>query len=126
MQIKIDARKAQTSKVEAKKAYDEAIETCDETKSAGSTVAMETAFQQEAEAKLEQKRAIEDEIAEMKAIAETTKKQEQDTIARLEKDIKAAEAKQNEADAIIESLYKEIKASKTQMSAPNSKSSDIV
>ena len=87
---------------------------------------METAFQMEATAKLEQKNAIEDEISEMKLIAESTKATEEQTIKRLEGEIKAAEAKQTEAETIIDSLYKEIKAAKAQMSAPNTKSTDIV
>ena len=52
-QAKMDSRKAQTSKQEAKKAYSEAVATCEETKSAGTTDAMETAFKMEATAKLE-------------------------------------------------------------------------
>lgn len=62
----------------------------------------------------------------MKAIAESSKKTEESTIARIEKEIKASEAKQTEAETIIDSLYKEIKTAKTQMAAPNSKSADIV
>ena len=125
-QTKMDGRKAETSKQEAKKAYTEALASCEETKSAGTTDAMETAFKMEATAKLEQKSAIEDEIAEMKLIAESTKKTEEETLKRLEGEIKAAEAKQTEAETIIDSLYKEIKAAKSQMSAPNTKSADIV
>lgn len=87
---------------------------------------METAFKMEAAAKLEQKAAVEDEIAVIKMIAESTKKMEEETLKRLEGEHKAAEAKKNEAETIIESLYKEIKAAKSQMSAPNTKSTDIV
>lgn len=61
-QTKIDAKKAQTSKDEAKKAYEEAVASCEETKAAGQTNAMETAFLMEATAKLEQKAALEEEI----------------------------------------------------------------
>ena len=87
---------------------------------------METAFQMEATAKLEKKAAIDDEISEMRLIAESTKKTEEETLKRLDTEIKAAEAKQTEAETIIDSLYKEIKAAKSQMSAPNTKSADIV
>lgn len=87
---------------------------------------METAFQMESTAKEEQKAAIEEEISEMKLIAESTKKTETETITRIEGEIKSAEAKQTEAETIIDSLYKEIKAAKAQMSAPNTKSADIV
>ena len=87
---------------------------------------METAFQMEATAKEEQKAAVEDEISEMKLIAESTKKTETETITRIEGEIKIAEAKQTEAETIIDSLFKEIKAAKAQMSAPNTKSADIV
>jgi hypothetical protein len=126
LQIKQDARKAQTSKAEAKKAYEEAIQSCEETKDAGSTDAMETAFLAEAEGKMEQKAAMEDEINEIKEIAASNEKNEKESIARIQKEIQAAEAKQTEAEAIIDSLYKEIKAAKSQMSAPNTKSQDIV
>lgn len=87
---------------------------------------METAFQMESTAKEEQKAAVEEEISEMKLIAESTKKTETETITRIEGEIKSAEAKQTEAETIIDSLYKEIKAAKAQMSAPNTKSADIV
>jgi len=87
---------------------------------------METAFLMEATAKDEQKAAVEEEISEMKLIAESTKKTETETITRIEGEIKSAEAKQTEAETIIDSLFKEIKAAKAQMSAPNTKSADIV
>lgn len=125
-QTKIDARKAQITKEEAKKAYEEAIEQCDETKSSTKTDGMEASFQQEAVAKDEQRLAIEDEITEMKAIADSSKANEEATIKRIEIEVKSAEAKQTEAESIIDSLYKEIKTAKTQMSAPNTKSADIV
>ena len=125
-QTKLDERKAKITKEEAKKAYEEAIEQCEETKSSGKTDAMEDAFQQEAVAKDEQRLAIEEEITEMKAIADSSKADEEATIKRIETEIKAAEAKQTEAESIIDSLYKEIKTAKTQMSAPNTKSADIV
>ena len=125
-QTKLDERKAKITKEEAKKAYEEAIEQCEETKSSGKTDAMEDAFQQEAVAKDEQRLAIEEEITEMKAIADSSKADEEATIKRIETEIKASEAKQTEAESIIDSLYKEIKTAKTQMSAPNTKSADIV
>jgi hypothetical protein len=47
-------------------------------------------------------------------------------MTRIDTEIKASDAKQTEAETIIDSLYKEIKAAKTQMSAANTKSADIV
>jgi hypothetical protein len=123
---KLDARKAKTTKGEAKKAYEEAVESCEETASSGSTDAQVNAFNQEATAKDEQRLAIEDEIAEVKNITEATKAAEAATITRIDIEIKASEAKQTEAETIIDSLYKEIKAAKTQMAGPNTKSADIV
>jgi L-lactate utilization protein LutC len=73
---KLDARKAKTTKAEAKKAYEEAVESCEETSSSSSTDAQENAFKQESIAKDEQRLAIEDEISEIKLIAESTKKSE--------------------------------------------------
>jgi hypothetical protein len=73
---KLDARKAKTTKGEAKKAYEEAVEACEETESSGSTDAQVNAFKQESTAKDEQRLAYEDEIAEMKVITESTKKSE--------------------------------------------------
>jgi hypothetical protein len=54
----------------AKKAYDEAVESCGEASSSGSTEAQEYAFKQAALATEEQRLALEDEIAEMKLIEE--------------------------------------------------------
>jgi hypothetical protein len=123
---KLDERKAKTTKAEAKKAYEEAVESCEETQSSGNTDAQMNAFAQEATAKEEQRLAIEDEMTEMKSIAESSKASETATITRIGAEIKASEAKQTEAETIIDSLYKEIKAAKTQMSGANTKSADIV
>jgi hypothetical protein len=62
----------------------------------------------------------------MKAIADSSKQSEEATITRIDTELKASEAKQTEAETIIDSLYKEIKVAKTQMSGPNTKSADIV
>jgi len=52
---KLDTKKAITTKSEAKKSYEEAVESCEETASSGSTDAQVNAFNQEATAKDEQR-----------------------------------------------------------------------
>jgi hypothetical protein len=126
MKLKLDSKKALTTKEEAKLAYDEAVESCEETSEAGETDAMEGAFLQESAGKMEQKQAIDDEIAEMKSIFVANKANEDKIMTRISGEIKMSETKQTEAETVMDTLYKEIKASKTAMSAPTTKSADIV
>ena len=121
-----DERKAKTTKEEAASAMEDAQESCEENASAMQPDTQELAFLEEAAAKEEERQAILDELDAIKEIYQEFKQFQSQVIDGFEAEMKAVETRQSESEAIIDSLYTEIKNAKNQMQDTNIKSTDIV